>query len=124
MALYTIRSERQLMEQINYNLLFRWFVGFSMDDEAWNHSIFTKNRDRLLGGEVAQPDLCGAQPGADAQSRGGVVLNAGVSRGWSAWYPVFPMHWPSKTHSARDKAVRFPSVTAATVKALPFSTAC
>ena len=53
MALYTIRSERQLMEQINYNLLFRWFVGFSMDDEVWDHSTFTKNRDRLLGGEVA-----------------------------------------------------------------------
>ena len=53
MALYTIRSERQLVEQINYNLLFRWFVGFSMDDEVWNHSTFTKNRDRLLDGEVA-----------------------------------------------------------------------
>ncbi len=54
MAFYTIRSERQLMEQINYNLLFRWFVGFSMDDEVWVHSTFTKNRDRLLDGEVAQ----------------------------------------------------------------------
>jgi transposase len=54
MALYTIRSERQLMEQIDYNLLFRWFVGFSMDDEVWDHSTFTKNRDRLLGGEVAR----------------------------------------------------------------------
>ena len=54
MALYTIRSERQLVEQINYNLLFRWFVGFSMDDEVWNHSTFTKNRDRLLGGEIAR----------------------------------------------------------------------
>ncbi|MFC1334388.1 MAG: IS5 family transposase [gamma proteobacterium symbiont of Clathrolucina costata] len=53
MALYTIRSERQLMEQIDYNLLFRWFVGFSMDDTVWNHSTFTKNRDRLLGGEIA-----------------------------------------------------------------------
>ncbi|MDT8442613.1 MAG: IS5 family transposase [Desulfuromonadales bacterium] len=53
MALYTIRSERQLMEQIDYNLLFRWFVGFSMDDEVWDHSTFTKNRDRLLGGEIA-----------------------------------------------------------------------
>jgi len=53
MVLYTIRSERMLMEQINYNLLFRWFVGFSMDDEVWNHSTFTKNRDRLLEGEVA-----------------------------------------------------------------------
>ena len=54
MGFYTIHSERQLMEQINYNLLFRSFVGFSMDDEVWNHSIFTKNRDRLLDGEVAQ----------------------------------------------------------------------
>ena len=50
---YTIRSERQLMEQIDYNLLFRWFVGFSMDDEVWDHSTFSKNRDRLLEGEVA-----------------------------------------------------------------------
>ena len=48
MALYTIRSERQLMEQIDYNLLFRWFVGFSMDDAVWDRSTFTKNRDRLL----------------------------------------------------------------------------
>jgi len=41
MILYTICSERQLVEQINYNLLFRWFVGFSMDDEGWSHSTFT-----------------------------------------------------------------------------------
>ena len=53
MAFYTIRSERQLMEQIDYNLLFRWFVGFSMDDKVWNHSVFSKNRDRLLEGEVS-----------------------------------------------------------------------
>jgi len=59
MAFYTIRSERQLVEQINYNLLFRWFVGFSMDDEVWNHSTFTKNRDRLLAGEVAHRFFAG-----------------------------------------------------------------
>jgi transposase len=53
MAFYTIRSERQLMEQIDYNLLFRWFVGFSMDDKVWDHSVFSKNRDRLLAGEVS-----------------------------------------------------------------------
>jgi len=53
MTLYTIRSERQLMEQMDYNLLFRWFVGFLMDDVVWNHSTFSKNRDRLLAGEVA-----------------------------------------------------------------------
>lgn len=46
--LFTIRSERQLMERIDYDLLFRWFVGLRMDDPVWNHSVFSKNRDRLL----------------------------------------------------------------------------
>jgi transposase len=52
-ALYTIRSERQLIEQIDYNLLFRWFVGLGMDDAVWAPTTFTKNRDRLLAGEIA-----------------------------------------------------------------------
>src|SRR5258707_8873031 len=51
-AFYTIRSERQLMEQINYNLLFRWFVGLSADDQVWNATVFCKNRDRLLYGDI------------------------------------------------------------------------
>jgi transposase len=45
---YSIRSERQLMEQLRHNLLFRWFVGIAIDDAAWDHSVFSKNRDRLL----------------------------------------------------------------------------
>jgi len=49
---YSIRSERLLMEQIDYNLLFRWFVGLSMDDEVWVPTVFTKNRDRLLQAEI------------------------------------------------------------------------
>lgn len=52
--LYTIRSERQLMEQLDYNMLFRWFVGLSMDDEVWHATTFTQNRDRLLNHEVAE----------------------------------------------------------------------
>jgi transposase len=52
-ALYTIRSERQLMEQLEYNLLFRWFVGLGMDDAVWSPTTFTKNRDRLLDGDIA-----------------------------------------------------------------------
>jgi transposase len=52
-AFYSVRSERQLMEQINYNLLFRWFVGLGVDDVVWDHSTFSKNRDRLLGADVA-----------------------------------------------------------------------
>jgi transposase len=46
--LYTIRSERQLMEQVDYNLLFRWFVGLTPDEAVWDPTVFTKNRDRLL----------------------------------------------------------------------------
>ncbi len=53
-VLYTIRSERMLMEQLDYNLLFRWFVGLNMDDLVWDATVFTKNRDRVLGGEVAK----------------------------------------------------------------------
>ena len=52
-AFYSVRSERQLMEQIDYNLLFRWFVGLGIDDPVWDHSTFSKNRDRLLGADVA-----------------------------------------------------------------------
>jgi transposase len=53
-ALYTVRSERQLMEQLNYNLLFRWFVGLSLDDPVWDATVFCKNRDRLLDGDIAR----------------------------------------------------------------------
>src|SRR3982751_4569706 len=51
--LYTVRSERLLMEQLQYNLLFRWFVGLNMDEPVWVATVFTKNRDRLLEGEIA-----------------------------------------------------------------------
>jgi len=51
---YSIRSERMLMEQLNYNLLFRWFVGMEMDEPVWNHAVFSKNRERLLNQEVAR----------------------------------------------------------------------
>jgi transposase len=55
--LYSIRSERLLMEEIDYNLLFRWFVGLNADDEVWDATTFTKNRDRLLEADVAQEFL-------------------------------------------------------------------
>ena len=53
-VLYTVRSERMLMEQLEYNLLFRWFVGLNMDEAVWVPTVFTKNRDRLLEGDVAE----------------------------------------------------------------------
>jgi transposase len=52
-AFYSIRSERLLMERLEYDLLFRWFVGIGVDDAAWDHSVFSKNRDRLLEGDIA-----------------------------------------------------------------------
>jgi transposase len=54
MVLYSLRSEGQLMEHLNYNLLFRWFVGLEMDEEVWDVTVFTKNRERLITGEVSQ----------------------------------------------------------------------
>ena len=53
-VLYSVRSERLLMEQLQYNLLFRWFVGFSMDDPVWNVTVFTKNCERPLRGDIAE----------------------------------------------------------------------
>ncbi len=63
-AFYSIRSERQLMERLEFDLLFRWFVGLGIDDPAWDHSTFSKNRDRLLDGEIAAKFLAAvlAQP--------------------------------------------------------------
>src|SRR5262249_13869316 len=55
--LYSIRSERLLMEEMDYNLLFRWFVGLNADDEVWDATVFTKNRDRLLQADVAKEFL-------------------------------------------------------------------
>jgi transposase len=52
-AFYSIRSERQMMERLEFDLLFRWFVGLGVDDPVWDHSTFSKNRDRLLDGEIA-----------------------------------------------------------------------
>jgi transposase len=52
-AFYSVRSERQLMEQLDYNLLFRWFVGLSVDEPVWDPTVFSKNRERLLAGDVA-----------------------------------------------------------------------
>src|SRR5580692_3760904 len=53
-VLYTLRSERLLMEELDYNLLFRWFVGLNMDDSVWDATVYCKNRERLLEGEEAQ----------------------------------------------------------------------
>jgi len=64
---YSVRSERQLMEQMRYNLLFRWFVGLSLEDTIWNHSVFSKNRDRLFENEVIESFFTEVMRQADRQ---------------------------------------------------------
>src|SRR5215510_4471956 len=66
--LYSIRSERLLMEEIDYNMLFRWFIGLNLDEEVWDPTTFTKNRDRLLEADVAKEFL--AEVVRQAQQRG------------------------------------------------------
>jgi transposase len=65
---YSVRSEALLMEQLDYNLLFRWFVGLNMDEAVWDATTFTKNRDRLLGGDIAREFFTAIQ--AHARSQG------------------------------------------------------
>ncbi len=85
--LCTIRSERQLMEQIGFNLLFRWFVGLEMDDKVWDATVFCHNRDRLLTHEVAEQFFDAIKPQADAGkllsrehfTTDGTLLNAAAS---------------------------------------------
>ena len=74
---YSVRSERQLMEQMRYNLLFRWFVGLAIDDEVWDHSVFSKNRDRLLEHEVVEALL---RRGDDAGRQGAGCSARSTSR--------------------------------------------
>ena len=71
-VLYSVRSERMLMEQLEYNLLFRWFVGLGMDDAVWAPTTFTKNRDRLLEGDIARAFF----EDVVAQARGRRLLSA------------------------------------------------
>jgi transposase len=64
---YTVRSERQICEQLRYNLLFRWFVGLAIDDAVWDHSVFSKNRDRLLEHAVVEAFFAEIMRLADAK---------------------------------------------------------
>src|SRR4051812_21024831 len=66
--LYSVRSERLLMEEIDYSMLFRWFVGMNLDEPVWDPTVFTKNRDRLLEGDVAREFL--AKVVGQAQAKG------------------------------------------------------
>jgi transposase len=86
-VLYTIRSERLLMEQLQYNLLFRWFVGLSMDDPIWHPTTFTKNRDRLLDGDIAArffDAVCGQARAADLLSDEHFTVDGTQLEAWAS----------------------------------------
>ena len=85
--LYTVRSERLLMEQLQYNLLFRWFVGLNLDEPVWVATVFTKNRDRLLEGEIASLFFAGvlAQArSADLLSDDHFSVDGTLSEAWAS----------------------------------------
>ena len=80
-ALYTVRSERLLMEEIDYSILFRWFIGLSLDEPIWSPTTFSKNRDRLLTGDIASAFFDAVlRPGA----RGRAVVGRALHRRWDA----------------------------------------
>jgi transposase len=86
-VLYSVRSERQLIEQLEYNLLFRWFVGLGMDDAVWHPTTFTKNRDRLLAGGIAEAFLAAVVRQADARgllSREHFTVDGTLLEAWAS----------------------------------------
>ena len=103
--LYTIRSERQLMEQLNYNLLFRWFVGLNPDDPVWVPTVFTKNRDRLLEGDIAEAFLQGVLKGADARgllSHEHFTVDGSLLEAWASHKSFRPKDNPEPPSSDDD----------------------
>src|SRR5438045_1841393 len=93
-VLYTVRSERMLMEQLDYNLLFRWFVGLSMDDPVWDATTFSKNRDRLLRGDVARELLAKVVEQAEARglmSEEHFTVDGTLLKAWASQKSVQPI---------------------------------
>ncbi len=78
-ALYSVRSERLLMEQLDYNLLFRWFVSLAMDDRIWDATVFTKTRERVLGGDIARAFFARVRAGPRPSSAACCPMNTSPS---------------------------------------------
>ena len=98
-VLYTVRSERLLMEELNYNLLFRWFVGLNLDDPVWHPTTFTKNRDRLLAGDLAAAFFDAVRPRAGGR--------AALGRTLCGWDPIGSVgHRPRESHGPRGAAAQ------------------
>src|SRR6186713_2474073 len=93
-VLYTIRSERQLIEQLEYNLLFRWFVGLGMDDPVWHATTFTKNRERVVEGGIAEGFFAAVVRQADTRgllSREHFTVDGTLLEAWASYKSFRPM---------------------------------
>ena len=85
-AFYSIRSERQLMERLEFDLLFRWFVGLGIDGAGWYHSVFSKNRDPLLESDIA----AGSSPPFSCSPRSSCCCRPNTSRSMARWWKRGP----------------------------------
>ena len=104
-AFYSVRSERQLMEQLDYNLLFRWFVGLSMDDPIWDPTVFTKNRDRHFQGDIAQAFFAAVLTQArqaDLVSAEHFTVDGTLLEAWASHKSVKPKDQPTPPSAEAD----------------------
>jgi transposase len=112
-ALYTIRSERQLMEQLDYNLLYRWFVGLTPDDPVWVPTVFSKNRERLLAGDIAEAFFQQVLALADAHqllSHDHFTVDGTLLEAWAShksFRPVDEPPRPPSDHDPRNPSIDF-----------------
>jgi transposase len=106
-AFYSVRSERQLMERLEFDLLFRWFVGIGVDEPVWDHSVFSKNRDRLVEGAISARFLSTllTQPtvkrllSTDHFSVDGTLVHA-----WASMKSFKPDRWPGRAAATHGRA--------------------
>lgn len=110
MILYSIRSNRQLVEQIHYNFLFRWFLGMSLDETVWDHSSFTKNNDRLIGSEVAAEFLSRILDQAERKrllSREHFTVDGTLIEAWASIKSFKPKDGPPSAGGGKNDNVNF-----------------
>jgi transposase len=107
---YSVRSERQLCEQLRYNLLFRWFVGLAIDDTVWDHSVFSKNRDRLMEHAVVEVFFSEVMRLADAKgllSKEHFSVDGTLIQAWASHKSFRPKDGSDdQTPSGRDATPR------------------
>ena len=110
MILYSIRSNRQLVEQIHYNFLFRWFLGMSLDEKVWDHSSFTQNNDRLMGSDTAAEFLSRILAQAERKrllSREHFTVDGTLIEAWASIKSFKPKDGPPPTGGGKNDAVDF-----------------